>query len=615
MRKEVQSFLSVGNIGRQFDLCLQSLAKYLPPGSQVFVFGQTDSEVEVRESPAVLEGSLDLKYARPQKVMGPAATLNWALREFWAVGNDLLLLNDQTEVTLGFLEEMQSVLHLNERHAIVTPRSNNAGLFSLPANEILEPHESWEVWLKIRDLLPRYQLVPAVGSFCMLIKSEVLERFGLFDPACSSPGYENDFRGRINRYGYSSLTANRAYVLNHQPSSDENEIGESETGQPSLLRERYPELDRAISNYARFQVDPLEKFAILYSSHRPRILFDLYHLPPQHSGTSDFALNLLREIGPLISQDFELFVGAGMEQTFFLPELRGYQLHDEEVDSPAVFDLVYKPCQLFGWPEFARMNRLAPRLAFTLQDIIAIRCDYIGRTGLPELFFKTVELSDLVFSISESTHADFEAFYSAQAPMRVINHGSDAGLHNQGVGHGEYLLVMGNAYVHKGVSDAVQELAGRWPLVVLGLDPQSSQPDVRWLPSGKLTRRCVYDLFLGARIVVYPSHYECFGLPVVDALAMGKPVIVLDTAINRELSHSTGDRNLFRVASSKDLPRTVEDLWSKPPHPPPSHPRRWSDVAGDYFAAFQQMLSADIDVTKMRRRWEVVRLLESTGLH
>jgi glycosyltransferase involved in cell wall biosynthesis len=449
----------------------------------------------------------------------------------------------------------------------------------------------------------------------MLVKSEVLERFGLFDPVYSGPGYENDFRCRINRFGYSSLAANRAYVYNHPPSSNEYGIAESEIGQLSLLKERYPELDRAISNYAGFRVDPLEKFATLYSSHRPRILYDLYHLPPQHSGTSDFALNLLREIEPLVRQEWELFVGAGKEQTFFLPELRGYQLHDEAVDSPAVFDLVYKPCQLFGWPEFACMNRLAPRLAFTLQDIIAIRCDYIGRAGLPELFFESVELSDLVFAISDSTRADFAAFYSAEAPMQVIHHGSDARLPTQEAGHGEYLLIMGNAYAHKGVSEAVQELAGRWPLVVLGPDPQSSQPHVRCFPSGKLTRRCIYDLFVGARIVVYPSHYEGFGLPVVDALAMGKPVIVLDTAINRELSRGTADPNLFRVASSKDLPRTVEDLWPRPPRPSGPHPRRWSDVASEYFAAFQTILSNDIDVSKMRRRWRVLRLLASAGLH
>jgi hypothetical protein len=115
-----------------------------------------------------------------------------------------------------------------------------------------------------------------------------------------------------------------------------------------------------------------------------------------------------------------------------------------------VFDLVYKPCSMFSWSEYIKMTRLAPRVTFTLLDIIALRCDYIGRAGLPELFRKTVELSDLVVAISESTRSDFEAFFEVELPMPVIYLGSSAGLAKGLNPAGEYLLVMGNSYAHNG---------------------------------------------------------------------------------------------------------------------------------------------------------------------
>jgi len=39
--------------------------------------------------------------------------------------------------------------------------------------------------------------------------------------------------------------------------------------------------------------------------------------------------------------------------------------------------------------------------------------------------------------------------------------------------------------------------------------------------------------------------------------------------------------------------------------------RRWHDAAQEYVASFREMLNKDIDVPKLRRRWERVRLVES----
>jgi glycosyltransferase involved in cell wall biosynthesis len=556
-------------------------------------------------------------YLRNQENRGFVATCNWGVESCRSSGDDLLILNSDVEVTPGAIEEMQAVLYLHEKHAVVAPRSNNATIYSVPfKGEQLEPGKSYELWTRLRPLLPRYQMMPTSVGFCMLVKGVVLERFELFDEIYS-PGYneENDFVCRINRFGYSAIAANRAYVYHHAESSFGTRRASLEAAHREILSERFPEYDRKVADYPRFHVDPLENFAPLLLPHRPRILYDCYHLPAQHSGTSEFALNLLREIARLLEDEFELYVGAGDSQAFFANELRGYRLHDEHATDPAEFDLIYKPCQVFSWREFGRMTRLAPRVAFTLQDIIGVRCDYLSSPDRKILFRKTSELTDSVFTISEFARSDFAAFFGTDIHMDVVRHGTNSDEAATPVAAGEdFILVMGNSFYHKGVAQAVDELQGCCDIVVLGGEDDSSQPGVRRLASGNLTRRHIHELVTRARMLVYPSHYEGYGLPVIDFLAMGKPVVALDTAVNREIAELTHDVNLHRISSVKHLAGTVQKILEQPAqqrHRPAA--RRWSDAAQEYVAAFREMLSRDIDLEKLRQRWEMVRMLESVG--
>lgn len=598
--------------------CLRSLVTYAPSNCRVYVLDDATPDDSVRVAYSASEGStLDLHYVRNQENVGFVATCNLGVESCRNGGDDLLILNSDTEVTQGAIEEMQAVLYLHEKHAVVAPRSNNATIYSMPSKgERLQPAESYALWNRLSPLLPRYQMMPTSVGFCMLVKGVMLERFDLFDEIYS-PGYneENDFVCRINRFGYSAVAANRAYVYHHEASSFGTQRASLEAAHREILSERFPEYDRKIADYPRFHVDPVENFAALFLPHQPRILYDCYHLPPQHSGTSEFALNLLREIARLAKNEFELYVGAGDGQAFFANELRGYRLHDEHSTDPAEFDLVYKPCQVFSWREFSRMTRFAPRVTFTLQDIIGVRCDYLSSPDRKILFQKTFDLTDRIFTISEFARSDFAAFFHADIPMSVIRHGTNTDEIARPAGNGDdFVLIMGNSFDHKGVAQAVEQLAGCCEVVVLGGEDDSSRPGVRRLASGNLTRRHIHELVTGARMLVYPSHYEGFGLPVVDFLAMGKPVVALDTEVNREIAELTGDANLHRIPSARSLRATVQAILEQPA--PQTHqysPRRWSDAAAEYVAAFRDMLSREIEVDKLRRRWEMVRLVESVG--
>ena len=598
--------------------CLDSLAKHAPANSTITILddGTLDDSIE-KTYQAARNRILRLGYYRSERNRGFVGICNWACQHLREPGSDLLLLNSDTEVTAGFLDEMQAVLYLHDRHAVATPRSNKATIFSVPwVGGVLPEEESYEIWKQLRDLLPRYQVMPTAVGFCMLIKAEVLDRFSLFDEVYS-PGYneENDFVCRINRYGYSAVAANWAYVFHHAGSSFGPRQAELEARNSKVLAARYPEYERKVSDYTRYFVDPVEVFASLYAPHKPRILFDLRDLQPLRYGTSEVGLNLLREVRESVGDDVDLYVGVGEARDFFASELTGNKTYHSRSGERMLFDLAFRPFQIFTWSEFHKLNEAAPRIAYQLLDIILVRCEYLNSPDRRILFRRTAELSDSVISISEYSKADFEAFYGPGLPMTVIHPGTNLAPNDRKAPANDYVLIMGNNYAHKGVWEAVDQLRGAsWNLSVLAGEPGGTVPDgVRWLVSGHLPDAEIHDLMLGASVVVYPSHYEGFGLPVVDALALGKSVVVLDTAITRELEALTRNQNLHRIRSAHNLRATVMNLFARETIPLEGSLRTWSQAAEECVAALRELLARPIDVPTLRKRWDAIRTVRSVS--
>jgi GT2 family glycosyltransferase len=596
----------------QLRRCLESLVGCCPPGCGVIVADDATPDDSVSEVARSFGSTLPVSYVRRKDNLGFVENCNEAMRSVLPSGDDVLLLNSDTRVTPGFLEEMWQVLHLHEKHGVVTPRSNNATIFSVPVSERLAPDDAYELWCSIRDLLPRYQVMPTAVGFCMLIKNVVLRQLGVFDPVYS-PGYneENDFVCRINRRGYSAISANHAFVFHDESSSFGARRAALDKRNREVLNARYPEYPRKIADYVRSGVDPVEHFAILWRAHRPTVLYDLSHLPAKHSGTSDFALNLLLHLAPRLEPACDVWVGVSdAARTFFAQELTGYRFFDEKRQAAARFDLVFKPAHIFTWPELSRMVRLGGRLAFTQLDIIAARCEHLSDPRLRILFRTAAVLADRVVTISEFSRVDFATFYQVPVPIDVIHLGTheDPEVTESRSG---YVLIVGNAFDHKGVHQAIAELRGVADIVALGGD-QQPEPGVRWLSSGSLSRSTISDLYERAGVVVYPSFYEGFGLPILDAVGRGIPVVALDMAVNRELRQLTGDALLTLVSDHRGMRAAVSNLLkARPVDQPVRRVRHWSDVGADYQRTVDELLRHPINLDLLRRRWELLTTIDA----
>ena len=122
-----------------------------------------------------------------------------------------------------------------------------------------------------------------------------------------------------------------------------------------------------------------------------------------------------------------------------------------------------------------------------------------------------------------------------------------ARLAEYGLTHGAYVLAVGTLEPRKNLVEALEAHAQmneaqrqRFPLVIAGpkgwlaealerrIEAAERRGEVRWL--GYVPAADLPLLYAGARLLVYPSLYEGFGLPVLEAMASGVPVVASNRA-------------------------------------------------------------------------------------
>jgi alpha-1,3-rhamnosyl/mannosyltransferase len=148
--------------------------------------------------------------------------------------------------------------------------------------------------------------------------------------------------------------------------------------------------------------------------------------------------------------------------------------------------------------------------------------------------------SQRVIAVSERTKRDaIELYGLAASKLTVTPHGVDPSF-APGPGAHDYVLFVGAIQARKNPLAALEaaQHAGL-PLVVAG--PEKEPELARELRRrgaelrGWVGQQELAELYRGAAVLVLPSRYEGFGLPVVEAMASGTPVVVSDDAALREV--------------------------------------------------------------------------------
>lgn len=253
--------------------CVQSLADNVDMDMhKVLLVNDCGPDADVIEEnlKKFIANNLGFSYFRNEKNLGFVQNCNNAVQNLDKTDNDVLLLNSDTSVTEGFLDELSSVLHdSSAKIGAVSPRSNNATICTVPLSDIktkkITKAASYGLFKKHNKKFQKYSLTPTAHGFCMLIKRELINKNGLFDEVFGKGyGEEVDFCRRIINQGYSCAISNYSYVfhLEARSFSKETKLKLLEINN-KIIKKRYPEYKEEVTSYIQ---DALVKESKIYGN-------------------------------------------------------------------------------------------------------------------------------------------------------------------------------------------------------------------------------------------------------------------------------------------------------------------------------------------------------------
>jgi len=136
-----------------------------------------------------------------------------------------------------------------------------------------------------------------------------------------------------------------------------------------------------------------------------------------------------------------------------------------------------------------------------------------------------------------------------------------------------YVLFVGEPEARKGLSTLVEAMTllpesirSATDLVIVGASGQYAMPEVpdtvRVRSLGWVEDEALAGLYAGAAAFVYPSEYEGFGLPMIEAMACGAPVIAADAPGSREAG---ADAAVYvQTAAPQELASAIQGVLADP---------------------------------------------------
>lgn len=196
------------NGGVVFGECLDSLAKINYPNWELIVVDNASTDGSVQSLP-------DCHLIQNQKNLGFAQANNQGYGI--AKGKYLLLLNNDTKVEPDFLVKLVDVLENNNEAAVVQPK-----ILLMDKPDYLDSVGSFLTWTGFlqhvgylkkdtQEYSHKQEIFSAKGA-CILIKKEIIDKVGLFDPDYVSYLEETDFCWRVWLAGNKILYYPRAVI-------------------------------------------------------------------------------------------------------------------------------------------------------------------------------------------------------------------------------------------------------------------------------------------------------------------------------------------------------------------------------------------------------------------
>lgn len=249
------------------------------------------------------------------------------------------------------------------------------------------------------------------------------------------------------------------------------------------------------------------------------------------------------------------------------------------------------------FPRFVGMSLLFSKSVLTIYDLsYELFPQYSdGRNArfLSKHVRKWTGKTDKIITISESVRQELLSFYQlADSKVAVAYPATDPKLFYRRTTadiervkqkyniNGDYILALSNLEPRKNLGALVdaycelpKKITDKYSLLLVGVDGWKTEALFDHIitkvnegyniirPSKYVSDEDKPAIISGSSMLVYPSHYEGFGMPPLEALACGVPVI---SANNSSLPEAVGQAGkLIDIEKSDELTKTLKETFEK----------------------------------------------------
>jgi GT2 family glycosyltransferase/glycosyltransferase involved in cell wall biosynthesis len=247
--------------------CLESvLADTERMPGRIIVIDDASPDADLSAWLRALATKRRIRLLRNRENLGFVASVNRGMRE--AGDHDVILLNSDTAVPVGWTLRLAAQAHSDPRIASVSPFSNNATICSYP-NMGGGPMPFGRSTAEIDAVCQQVNVgrcvdVPTTVGFCMYIKRAALDALGEFDAAAFGRGYgeETDFCLRATARGWRHILACDVFVFHQGSVSFGAAMHDLIDKATETILARYPDYLHRVAWHARQDAAAPYRFAI-----------------------------------------------------------------------------------------------------------------------------------------------------------------------------------------------------------------------------------------------------------------------------------------------------------------------------------------------------------------
>lgn len=313
------------------------------------------------------------------------------------------------------------------------------------------------------------------------------------------------------------------------------------------LREMEHEVD-GVFGFRAFRAESFARAFYYPPPPRPRSRIRVVaHWARAYTGTWGFPIDPERDQLPERLSNFSRFYNRSelfvMANRIFRKFGRFAELHLP--DPPDIMHWTYPvPVRVKGVPNI-----------YTIHDIIPLKLPWMSvedKARYHDLVQCCIDTGELICTVSNNSRTDILEEFSA-SPERIMNCYQSSHLFNtdirdpmptlreNGLERGQYFIFCGTIEPKKNLGrllDAYLAAGTRTPLVIVakngwrGADEEDVAERLNSLNGASSIRHIghqpeavLQDLIVGAKAMLFPSLYEGFGLPILEAMLLGVPVL------------------------------------------------------------------------------------------